>query len=132
MFRDLEQRDCDGRRQTVTGAITAPDVAVGHEGQQRVGSAPFCVVFQTDGVEHRETINDSAKSLAEDESLQVGGNGLPLVIVGIRESRQRQDIGEEAMGWRDSIVGQGGDGRKHDLVCFCFDGDGEQRSQLLG
>jgi hypothetical protein len=71
-------------------------------------------VFQTDSREHGETVNDPSESLAENQSLEVGHDGLPLVVVRIRKPRQRQDLREEAMGWGDSIVSQYWDGWQHD------------------
>ncbi|KUI56631.1 hypothetical protein VP1G_10829 [Cytospora mali] len=98
-------RHGNGGRQSLAGAVTTPDVAVGHEGQQTVGSPPFCVVFQTDGREHGETVDDSPQPPTEDQGLQVGGDGFPLVVVWIRESRQGQDFRQKAIGRRNSIMG---------------------------
>lgn len=113
---DREERHGDGRREAVAGAVTTPDVSVRHEDQQAVSPPPFRIVFQTDGGEHREAVDDASEAPAEDQSLQVCNNGLPFVVVRVREPRQGKGFGQEAMARRDSIVGEYRDGREHDFV----------------
>lgn len=68
-----------------------------HKGQHHVCPLPLGFIFQTGGSEDREIVNDAAEALAQEESLQVGHDGLPLVIVGVGQVLQRQTIREEAI-----------------------------------
>lgn len=63
-----------------------------HEGQHHVCPLPLGFIFQTGGCEDREVVNNATKALAQKESLQVGHDGLPLVIVGVGQVLQRQTI----------------------------------------
>lgn len=115
-LRDGQERHGNGGREAVAGAVTTPDVTVRHEDQQAVSPPPFRIVFQTDGGEHREAVDDASEAPAEDQGLQVRDDGLPLVVVRVREPRQGKGFGQEAMAGRDSIVGEYRDGREHDFA----------------
>lgn len=65
-------------------AITTPDVTMSHETQQGVRSPPFRIMFQTGCGKYRKSFNDSTKSLAQDQALDICHNSLPFVVIGIR------------------------------------------------
>lgn len=90
---------------------------MGDEAEEGVGAAPFCIVFETDGAEDGKTFDDGPEAAGEDESLQVGHDGLPLVVVGIREAGEGEGVWEEAVVRGDAVVGETGDRRQHDDGC---------------
>lgn len=58
-------------------------------------------------------INNAAKTLCQDQSLKVGDNRFPLVVVGIWKSLERELGWKESIVWGDSIVVQDGKRGKH-------------------
>ena len=85
---DGQQGGREARRHAVQGALPSPDVPVREEGQEHVGPPPLRIVFQTGGGEDGQALDDAPEPLAENQVLQVGRDGLPLVVVGVGESRQ--------------------------------------------
>jgi hypothetical protein len=70
-------------------------------------------VFQTSSGEDRESLNDPAETLAQNQALEVCYNSLPFVVIGVGQSFQRQLGGKETIFWRNSVVAENGDGREH-------------------
>lgn len=93
------------------GTVTAPNVAMSHEAQDRIRPPPFRVVFQTGGREDGKSINDPTQTLAQDKALKVCDYCFPLVVIRIWKSGERKLGGQESIFWRDSIVTEDGNGR---------------------
>lgn len=113
MLRDGQVRNRDLRRQTLGGHVVAPDVAVGHEAQQRIGPTPLGIVLQAHGRQHRQAVDDAAQPASEDQCRQVGRDGLPFVVVGIWEAGEGESAREKAMSGRDVVVSEDGNWGQH-------------------
>ena len=61
------------------------------------------------GREDGELVGDSSNAAAQDESLKLGDDGLPFVVVGVRETSEGEDLGQKPGGGRDAIVLEDGD-----------------------
>lgn len=62
---------------------------MGHEAEERIGSSPLGIMLEADGGEDRQPVDDTTQPTAKDESREVCSDGLPLVVVRIRQASQR-------------------------------------------
>jgi hypothetical protein len=67
------------------GTITTPDITMQHKDKDHVCSTPLSICLEVLGRIYRETFHQGSDPFAQNESLQVPHDGLPLGIVWIGE-----------------------------------------------